>query len=88
MNGLQANYVGKLENGKVFDSSYSRGKPLTFRIGVGEVCKNLVDGAFAFEFFPSPKRILFVLRSHQLKDIHMLQTVKQSFCWQRQSFTE
>lgn len=29
--------MGKLENGKVFDSSYNRGKPLTFRIGVGEV---------------------------------------------------
>lgn len=33
----QAHYVGKLENGKVFDSSYNRGKPLTFRVGVGEV---------------------------------------------------
>lgn len=29
--------MGKLENGKVFDSSYSRGKPLTFKVGVGEV---------------------------------------------------
>ena len=29
--------MGKLENGKVFDSSYNRRKPLTFRIGVGEV---------------------------------------------------
>jgi len=37
---LQAHYVGKLENGKVFDSSYNRGKPLTFRIGVGEVIKD------------------------------------------------
>ncbi|CAH2042148.1 unnamed protein product [Thlaspi arvense] len=34
-----AHYVGKLENGKVFDSSYNRGKPLTFRVGVGEVIK-------------------------------------------------
>lgn len=33
----QAHYSGKLENGKVFDSSYSRGKPLVFRVGVGEV---------------------------------------------------
>lgn len=38
MTGEQAHYVGKLENGKVFDSSYNRGKPLTFRVGVGEVC--------------------------------------------------
>lgn len=27
-----------MEDGKVFDSSYNRGKPLTFRVGVGEVC--------------------------------------------------
>ncbi|KAG4391147.1 hypothetical protein GLYMA_05G134600v4 [Glycine max] len=32
----QAHYVGRLENGKVFDSSYNRGKPLCFRVGVGE----------------------------------------------------
>ncbi|KAM1694130.1 hypothetical protein ACFX2K_033540 [Malus domestica] len=31
---VYAHYVGKLENGKVFDSSYNRGKPLTFRVGV------------------------------------------------------
>ncbi|KAL5773748.1 hypothetical protein ACOSP7_013392 [Xanthoceras sorbifolium] len=36
---IKAHYVGKLENGKVFDSSYNRGKPLTFRVGVGEVIK-------------------------------------------------
>lgn len=41
---VQAHYVGRLENGKVFDSSYGRGKPLTFRVGVGEVMQfaNLV----------------------------------------------
>lgn len=34
---FQAHYVGRLENGKIFDSSYDRGRPLTFRVGVGEV---------------------------------------------------
>ena len=33
----QAHYTGRLEDGTVFDSSYKRGKPLTFRVGVGEV---------------------------------------------------
>ena len=37
---IQAHYVGKLVSGKVFDSSYNRGKPLTFRIGVGEVTRH------------------------------------------------
>ncbi|XVF75516.1 hypothetical protein PTKIN_Ptkin13bG0194000 [Pterospermum kingtungense] len=36
---IKAHYVGRLEDGKVFDSSYNRGKPLTFRVGVGEVIK-------------------------------------------------
>eukprot|EP00252_Welwitschia_mirabilis_P019694 TRINITY_DN462_c0_g1_i1.p1 TRINITY_DN462_c0_g1~~TRINITY_DN462_c0_g1_i1.p1 ORF type:complete len:199 (-),score=23.27 TRINITY_DN462_c0_g1_i1:87-683(-) len=41
---IKAHYIGKLEDGKVFDSSYSRGKPLTFRVGVGEVIKGWDQG--------------------------------------------
>lgn len=32
-----ANYSGRLLDGTVFDSSYGRGAPLTFRVGIGAV---------------------------------------------------
>ncbi|KAH9604259.1 hypothetical protein KSS87_008747 [Heliosperma pusillum] len=49
---IKAHYVGKLEDGKVFDSSYSRGKPLTFRVGVGEVIKGWDQGILGTEGIP------------------------------------
>lgn len=32
-NSVKVNYKGMLLNGKVFDSSYKRGKPITFKVG-------------------------------------------------------
>ncbi|KAF3450086.1 hypothetical protein FNV43_RR06166 [Rhamnella rubrinervis] len=59
---IKAHYVGKLESGKVFDSSYNRGKPLTFRIGVGEVIKGWDQGILGGDGIPpmlaGGKRIL------------------------------
>ncbi|KAI3813897.1 hypothetical protein L1987_18632 [Smallanthus sonchifolius] len=49
---IKAHYVGKLESGKVFDSSYDRGKPLTFRIGVGEVIKGWDQGILGGDGVP------------------------------------
>lgn len=49
---IKAHYVGKLENGKVFDSSYNRGKPLTFRVGVGEVIKGWDQGILGGDGVP------------------------------------
>ncbi|KAF9689088.1 hypothetical protein SADUNF_Sadunf01G0055400 [Salix dunnii] len=48
---IKAHYVGKLESGKIFDSSYNRGKPLTFRVGVGEDknCSQLIALLFVKE---------------------------------------
>uniref|UniRef100_A0A0F7GZF5 peptidylprolyl isomerase n=1 Tax=Francoa sonchifolia TaxID=23250 RepID=A0A0F7GZF5_9ROSI len=49
---IKAHYVGKLENGTVFDSSYNRGKPLTFRVGVGEVIKGWDEGIIGGDGVP------------------------------------
>jgi FKBP-type peptidyl-prolyl cis-trans isomerase len=34
---VSVHYVGTLTNGTVFDSSYSRNQPFTFRVGAGQV---------------------------------------------------
>ncbi|PRQ30160.1 putative peptidylprolyl isomerase [Rosa chinensis] len=49
---IKAHYTGKLENGKVFDSSYNRGKPLSFRIGAGEVIKGWDQGILGGDGIP------------------------------------
>lgn len=49
---IKAHYVGRLENGKVFDSSYGRGSPLTFRVGVGEVIKGWDQGILGGDGIP------------------------------------
>ncbi|KAL4200972.1 hypothetical protein AMTRI_Chr02g256280 [Amborella trichopoda] len=59
---IKAHYVGKLENGQVFDSSYDRGRPLIFRVGVGEVIKGWDQGIVGGDGIPpmlgGGKRIL------------------------------
>ncbi|KAK6158692.1 hypothetical protein DH2020_006006 [Rehmannia glutinosa] len=50
---IKAHYVGRLEDGKVFDSSYNRGKPLTFRVGVGEVIKGWDQGIVGGDGVPA-----------------------------------
>ncbi|CAL1402558.1 unnamed protein product [Linum trigynum] len=59
---IKAHYVGKLENGQVFDSSYNRGKPLSFRVGVGEVIQGWDQGILGGDGVPpmqaGGKRIL------------------------------
>lgn len=41
---VNVNYVGKLTNDTVFDSSYKRGKPFSFELGKGSVIKGWEEG--------------------------------------------
>jgi FKBP-type peptidyl-prolyl cis-trans isomerase len=55
---VSAHYSGRLLNGKKFDSSLDRGKPLQFSVGVGRVIKGW-DEAF-LSMKKGEKRILII----------------------------
>jgi peptidylprolyl isomerase len=55
---ITVNYVGTLENGKEFDSSYRKGRPIDFKIGVGKVIKGWDEGLMGMKV--GGKRKLFI----------------------------
>ncbi|GBF90284.1 FKBP-type peptidyl-prolyl cis-trans isomerase [Raphidocelis subcapitata] len=63
---VRAHYTGRLaSNGKVFDSSYTRGRPLTFKVGAREVIRGwdlgiLGDGEGVPPMKEGGKRLLVI----------------------------
>ncbi len=46
---IEVHYTGKLKDGTIFDSSYSRGIPLEFKLGVGQVIEGWDQGVEGME---------------------------------------
>ena len=41
---VDVHYTGQLQDGTVFDSSHTRGAPISFKLGVGQVIKGWDEG--------------------------------------------
>jgi len=48
-NKIKVHYVGTLQNGEKFDSSYDRGQTLDFEVGSGQMIKGFDNGVLGME---------------------------------------
>ena len=55
---VTVNYLGTLENGTKFDSSYDRNQPFTTQIGVGQVIKGWDEGVMSMKIGGKRKLII------------------------------
>lgn len=58
---VSVHYTGKFTDGKVFDSSVSRGEPITFPLGQGRVIRGWDEG---LTYFPKGAKGLLVIPPH------------------------
>jgi len=52
---IKAHYTGRLTDGRMFDSSYTRGKPLQFKVGVHQVISGWDEGILGGAGIPPMK---------------------------------
>ncbi|MEO1257855.1 MAG: FKBP-type peptidyl-prolyl cis-trans isomerase [Bacteroidota bacterium] len=55
---VQVHYYGTLTNGEMFDNSFQRGQPFTFKLGVGQVIKGWDEGVALLK--GGDKAVLFI----------------------------
>jgi peptidylprolyl isomerase len=55
---VTVHYTGTLENGVKFDSSIDRGRPFTFKIGIGQVIKGWDEGVMTMKVGGKRKLII------------------------------
>ena len=56
---VSVHYTGKLENGDVFDCSRTRGEPIKFTLGIGQVIKGWDEGIMMMKHGEGRVRIFF-----------------------------
>ena len=59
---IKVHYLGKLEDGTKFDSSYDRGEPLSFQIGMRQVIEGWEQGLMGMKV--GGKRTLIIPQSN------------------------
>ena len=55
---IKVEYEGKLDDGKVFDSSAKHGKPLEFEVGAGQMIKGFDE---AFELMRKGEKLTLII---------------------------
>ena len=68
---ILVHYTGKLEDGTVFDSSYDRGEPFSFQIGLRQVIEGWEQGLLGMKV-GGKRTFLYPLNSDMEKEVPVI----------------